>query len=814
MNIQDVDGEEILHHEYFLLKARYAEEEHTIEFTVPISEPIPPQYFIKVVSDRWLGSETQLPISFRHLLLPEKYPPHTELLDLQSLPVSALQNPAYERLYKDEFAYFNAIQTQVFKSLYDSDDNVFVGAPTGSGKTICGEFAMLRTFAQNEAARCVYLAPKKALAEQVYLQWRETFHKKLGKAVVLLTGDSSSDLKLLAKGQVIIGTPEHWDVLSRRWRQRKHVQGVALMIFDEMHHIGGETGPVLEVVCSRTRYMSQQLGRNVRIVALSSSMANAKDVGGWLGVTSQNMFNFHPNTRPLPLDLHIQGFSISHTESRLQAMVRPTYNAIRQHSPEKPVIIYVSSRSLAQSTAAEIVAYGAADANTGDTPFLHCNADDIRGHLQKISNPVLANLLEEGVGFVHAGLTAGDKGIVELLLNSGAIQVVIAARDMCWGMRMASQLVVIVDTQYYDGKEHRYVDYGTSDVLQMLGAANRPKTDDKSSKAVILCQASKKEFFKKFLNDPLPVESHLDHVMHDHFSAEVVVKTIENKQDAVDYLTWTFFYRRMNKNPNYYNLQGTDHRHISDHLSELVEQTLNDLQQSKCIAVEDEVEVTPLNLGMIAAYYYINYTTIELFSRSLTHRTKFKGLLEIVSAATEFSPIPIRHREDRLLSKLAKRLPLKLSSTSKFNDPHTKTQLLLQAHFGRLQLSAELQSDLEVILGQILKLIQACVDVLSSSSWLSPALHAMEMSQMIVQGCWSQDSYLKQIPHMTPDRLKRAGEKQIEHVIDLIDLEEEDRNHVLQMSDGEMQDVIRYCNRYPSIDVDHMVDDNDDLHAG
>lgn len=52
------------------------------------------------------------------------------------------------------------------------------------------------------------------------------------------------------------------------------------------------------------------------------------------------------------------------------------------------------------------------------------------------------------------------------------------------------------------------------------------------------------------------------------------------------------------------------HRHLSDHLSELVEQTLSDLEQSKCISVEDEMDVAPLNLGMIAAYYYINYTTI------------------------------------------------------------------------------------------------------------------------------------------------------------------------------------------------------------
>jgi replicative superfamily II helicase len=110
--------------------------------------------------------------------------------------------------------------------------------------------------------------------------------------------------------------------------------------------------------------------------------------------------------------------------------------------------------------------------------------------------------------------------------------------------------------------------------------------------------------------ETLTFQSHLDHCLHDHFNAEIVTKTIENKQDAVDYLTWTFLYRRMTQNPNYYNLQGVTHRHLSDHLSELVENTLNDLEQSKCISIEEDMDTSPLNLGMIAAYYYINYTTI------------------------------------------------------------------------------------------------------------------------------------------------------------------------------------------------------------
>ena len=59
-----------------------------IVFTIPIFEPLPSQYYIRAISDRWIGSETYCAISFQHLILPERHPPHTDLLDLQPLPVS------------------------------------------------------------------------------------------------------------------------------------------------------------------------------------------------------------------------------------------------------------------------------------------------------------------------------------------------------------------------------------------------------------------------------------------------------------------------------------------------------------------------------------------------------------------------------------------------------------------------------------------------------------------------------------------------------------------------------------------------------
>lgn len=110
-------------------------------------------------------------------------------------------------------------------------------------------------------------------------------------------------------------------------------------------------------------------------------------------------------------------------------------------------------------------------------------------------------------------------------------------------------------------------------------------------------------------------------------------------------------------------------------------------------------------------------------------------------------------------NQLAQRLPNKVQPGAKYNDPHVKTNLLLQAHMSRMQLSAELQSDTEEILGKAIRLIQACVDVLSSKGFLSPGLAAMELAQMVTQAMWKKDSYLKQLPHFTTDVIKRCSDK-------------------------------------------------------
>jgi pre-mRNA-splicing helicase BRR2 len=213
------------------------------------------------------------------------------------------------------------------------------------------------------------------------------------------------------------------------------------------------------------------------------------------------------------------------------------------------------------------------------------------------------------VGFYHEGFSATEKAVIEKLFESGAIQVLVCTEQVAWGMAMAAHLVIIQDTRRFQGKDNHYVDYPITDVLQMMGRATRPFVD-RSGVCVLMCPASKREYYKKFIYEPLPVESRLDQRLADNINAEIVMETIENKQDAVDWLTWTFYYRRLAKNPNFYGLQGVSHEHMSDHLSELIESTIEALEQAQCTAVEEDVDLSPLNLGLIACFYYIRYTTI------------------------------------------------------------------------------------------------------------------------------------------------------------------------------------------------------------
>lgn len=114
-------------------------------------------------------------------------------------------------------------------------------------------------------------------------------------------------MRAVGQADLIVTTPEKWDGVSRSWQQRSFVRDVALIVIDEIHLLGDERGPVLEVIVSRTNFIASHTNWPVRVVGLSTALANARDLGSWLGIHSaQGMYNFRPSVRPVPLEVHIQ----------------------------------------------------------------------------------------------------------------------------------------------------------------------------------------------------------------------------------------------------------------------------------------------------------------------------------------------------------------------------------------------------------------------------------------------------------------------------------------------------------------------------
>lgn len=225
--------------------------------------------------------------------------------------------------------------------------------------------------------------------------------------------------------------------------------------------------------------------------------------------------------------------------------------------------------------------------------------------------------------------------------------------------------------------------------------------------------------------------------------------------------------------------------------------------------------MAPANLRLIAAYYYTHYTTIECFSSSLTSKTKLKGVLEILASASEYEQqLTVRPGEEDLIRRLINHQRFSFAN-SKIIGPSEKTNALLQAHFSRQAIGGDLLTDQKVVVLKYAKrLVKAMVDVISSNGWLSLSLLAMEMNQMLARGMWERDSVFLQLPHFMKELAMSCQEKNIESIFDLLEMEDDERRELLQMSDSEVMDVARFCNSYPSVDLSYDVVSGDHVAYG
>lgn len=792
LTLSDNDGELLHYVDNIKIIPEQAHKTVELDFVVPISDLMAPAYFVTLTSEKWLNSEWRIPVKMFHMKIPKKPSSPTELLDVQRVPVDALRSEDLSDTF--DFSYFNALQSQCFHDLWETNLNLFIGSPKGSGKTACAEIAILNAWRLNKQ-RILYLQPSQELVDRQHKIWNRKFSELTDppKVISKLTGDATSDARILAKSHLVLATPLQFDIMSRRWRQRKAIQTLDLVVAEDIQLLGsGISGVAYETVLSRLRFIAAHLEREIRIVALSMPLLYGREIGEWLGCSKHSIFNFDPMHRVRSIkEIRLQPYS------ELKSLVALSHSCADFLKTTSSCVVFVPTRNIGLELISRLF-------DLLPSLYFSESKGKLESFLEKVQDKTLTHTLLKGIGFYHENMSVREKLVTERAFANELIPLLIATRDTA-AYAPESENVVIYGTQ---GNElFQPADYSITEILEMVGCCNKDRV-------LALVHEPKIPFYSRFLSTPLPLESNLSFSLHDPFMHEIAARTFRSQQDCVDWITFTLFYRRLAQNPSFYGLVDVTHVGISEYLSELVENTLNDLNEAGLIEIEEQEDeedeeeseeiIIPLNGAMISSHYDVAFSSMKKFGE-LTSKARLRGIIEAVTSAAEFENLPARSNEGSALASIASKVPLKLTNEADFSSPHVKAFLLLQAHLSRISVTGGLASDQKVILGTVLKLVNACTDTLSSEGHLN-ALTAMDLSQMIVQGMWSRESPLRQLPHVNEMMIQRAKKYNVETIYDIMSLEDEERDDVLQLDDSKLEDVAEFVNSFPNIDVRYELD--------
>ena len=458
----------------------------------------------------------------------------------------------------------NRVQSKMCDAALYSSENILLCAPTGAGKTNVAMLTMLNILGQHRKAdgsldlssfKIVYVAPMKALVQEVV----KNFGKRLasyGVSVRELSGDSSLTRYQISQTQILVTTPEKWDVITRKGDDRAFTQLVRLIIMDEIHLLHDDRGPVLENIVSRTIRQVEATQEPVRLVGLSATLPNYKDVATFLRVdSSKGLFFFDHSYRPVPLQSQYIGITEKNAFKRFQLQNEICYEkCLLQRRNSNQILIFVHSRAECGKTAKALRDLALERDNLGD--FVReggATHEILKEELESVKNQDLKDVLSYGFAIHHAGMVRSDRELVEDLFADKHIAVLISTATLAWGVNLPAHTVIIKGTQVYDPPKGKWVELSPLDVLQMLGRAGRPQYDSEGE-GIIITAHSELQFYMSLTNLQLPVESQLIGCLADHLNAEIVLGNVQSISEAIDWLSYSFLYVRMLRNPNLYGI--------------------------------------------------------------------------------------------------------------------------------------------------------------------------------------------------------------------------------------------------------------------
>lgn len=545
--------------------------------------------------------------------------------------------------FKDILPYnlFNAVQSKCFNSVYRTNDNVVISAPTGSGKTAILELAICRLVCSrgNENFKIVYLSPLKALCSERASDWSKKF-ASLNMEVAELTGDTSqAEMARVRQASIIITTPEKWDSVTRSWTDhRKLLDLVELFLIDEVHILQESRGSTLETVVSRMKLR----GANVRFIALSATVPNSDDVARWLGKdhTSRHLLAhqeiFGEEFRPVKLQKFVYGFDKRMNDYQFDDFLNEQlYTCIAKHSQNKPILVFCQSRKSCQKAAKRL-------AEEWNERQPHARPWPGSGGRIPVVNPDLHEILKHGVAFHHAGLDVTDRKAIEQAFLKGHLSVICCTSTLAVGLNLPCHMVVLKGTKGY--QEDELEERSDLETMQMLGRAGRPQFGN-SAVAVILTRAGNRRHYEKMGSSKQILESTLHQNLIEHLNSEINLGTFEDSHNAKDWLKGTFLAVRLCQNPRYYNLTEapSNAKTLDDKLQEICEADITKLREAGLITSEEVFRST--DYGRAMSRYVIRFDSMRKILE-VPQGAKIEQLVSLtvmISSRFELTKVVERH---------------------------------------------------------------------------------------------------------------------------------------------------------------------------
>ncbi|MEZ5358577.1 MAG: DEAD/DEAH box helicase [Candidatus Zixiibacteriota bacterium] len=468
-------------------------------------------------------------------------------------------------------------------------DSLLISAPTSSGKTFCGEMALMRAIQQRQKA--LFLVPLKAVAEEKFRQFSDCYGS-IGLSVVIGTRDYPEYDADIENGKFDIAVMVYEKFNSLLLANFDLMSQVGTIVVDELQMLEDDSrGARLELALAKLRYSMYR----PQIVGLSAVLGEASEPAGWLGgrlllekarpvelhrgIAADGVFSYRcHNTGVVGEEECLQ------EETPVGTLFE---NIRREYEAGRGVLVFLKSRAETMRAAMEFCEFaGLAQERSKREFFIDCLADEEESSL--LDN--LFSVTACGVAFHNADLTIGQRAAVEDGYRKGLVQVIFATTTLSTGINLPASTVFIEAQKYnspgYTGQAGMEP-LNWAEYESMSGRAGRVgMADEGAGKAVLFASSDlEKSILWEYYIDkqPAALRSRLAEYPREDAALDIIVSQLAHSVAEIDGV-----------------LDGTYARLVNGHTINIQEETIKALVEGGFVSRDGE-SLSPLPLGEATA---------------------------------------------------------------------------------------------------------------------------------------------------------------------------------------------------------------------